>query len=146
MKQLLILRFILLSLFGIVLFSINNTSIARKKAEPVMLQITLNGIKPGYITVEQLLTVKRIRVFSLEASGKEKEYNIKFCRIALLPVSGIASKLDLESNEVTQNLYEVFGYGKPGDWLVIGNIKIDGLTDFKFTNQPSWTITDRKNK
>jgi hypothetical protein len=144
MTQLLKTSFILIFLSGIFMLSSSHASVAGKETEPVMLQITLDGIKPGLITVEQLLTVKRIRVFSMESSGKEKQYKIKFCRIALLPVSGASSKLDLEGNDVTQNLYTVFGYGKPGDWLVIGNIKIEGLTDFKFTIQPSWSITTRK--
>jgi hypothetical protein len=138
------LRFILLLVFGIVTLSSARPSLASKESEPVIVQISLNDIKPGLITVEQLLTVKRIRVFSIEGNAKEKEYKIEFCRIALIPFSGKSSKIDMEGNDITRNLYEVFGYAKPGDWLIIGNLKIEGLTNFKFNIQPSWTITDKK--
>jgi hypothetical protein len=137
-------RIILLFLLGFVTLSSSHASLPNKEPQPVIVQISLNGIKPGPITVEQLLIVNKIRVFSIEAGGKEKEYKIKFCRIALLPVSGKSSKIDMESNDVTQNLYEIFGYAKPGDWLVIGNFKIEDLTNFKFEIQPSWTIVARK--
>jgi hypothetical protein len=88
----------LLFLLGFVTLSSSHASLPNKEPQPVIVQISLNGIKPGPITVEQLLIVNKIRVFSIEAGGKEKEYKIKFCRIALLPVSGKSSKIDMESN------------------------------------------------
>jgi hypothetical protein len=131
---------ITLSLFAF----INEAKYAQKQTSSTIVSISLDTINPGPLTRKQLGAIKTLRISSSGADGKEINYKVISFSLVLASKSGSPIILNLEGNKIKNNLLATFGKAQPGDNLILGNLKIEGLDKFVPIVTSVWTFVEEK--
>jgi hypothetical protein len=124
---------------------VHSTDIKKQTAQTII-TLSLDTIKPGPITRKQLVNIRGIRIVAAGANGKEVDYRIDSCTVALIPKHGVTVYRHIYGNKFKTNLYAEFGNAVPGDMFLVGNLKIAGLQKFKTAVAPMWTFVEDKKK
>jgi hypothetical protein len=110
-----------------------------------VVSISLDSIKPGMISKKQLGAVKALVITSAGEGGITIIHKVVSFRMALIPMNGGNSKMiDAKGNNFKDNLLSYFATASLGDILFIGNLKIEGIENFKPLAPAQWTIREEK--
>jgi len=106
----------------------------------VDVNISLDSIKPGPITIKQLNTVKELIIKSGTATYMAKSYNIM-----VMPHTGPNHIIPGSGNKILLSTLLYLRNCKPGDQIILVNLKLAGDVEARPLADPKWKIVPESN-
>ncbi len=106
----------------------------------VDVSISLDSIKPGPITIKQLTTVKELIIKSGQATYMAKSYNIM-----VMPHVGPNHIIPGSGNKILLSTLLYLRNCKPGDQIILVNLKLAGDFEARPLADPKWKIVPESN-
>ncbi len=108
-----------------------------RRSGETKVQIWIDSMPPGSITVKQLLSAKIVRVTSPEGQN----YKVKSFTLLLLPHKGGST----EAKDFLGNRFKgldpgFFAHTSAGDHVLVSNFVIENVPRYMPDTQPMWTI------
>ena len=98
-------------------------------------EISLDSIKPGSISLAQINSLKKLIV---KADGRvclAKSYDI-----GIAPKSGPAHLIKWSGINLPESALFWMKKSQPGDMIIIGNLVINGIDKYQVVKDPTWTV------
>ena len=102
--------------------------------------ISLDSIKPGPITIKQLNTVKELIIKSGGTNYIAKSYNIM-----VMPYKGPNHVIPGSGNKILLSTLLFLRNCKPGDQIILVNLKLAGDFEARPVADPKWKIVPESN-
>jgi len=116
-----------------------------------IIEIMLDSIPPGPISIKQLFAVKQIRVTSAGADGKIIEHKVKSGQLTIWGAVGLGSsttyikQIDLTGNRIIFPLSSSFSMAQVGATISLGGLTLEDLgSNYKCLAYPNWGVVAEK--
>ena len=125
----------------------NQVVLVTQNNQEKTVEFFLDSIPPGPITVKKLLSVKKIRVATSDATGKIIELKITSGTIGLWSNKNYGGSgtdfslfVPLTNGQTKLPLSHYFKNVRPGCNVALTDLKIDGVGKYKALNSPNWAV------